>query len=76
MARKRNRFRMMAVWSVLLLEPGLTMSQVAKRLDLKWHQVKSTVVSMDRTGFLLSEDDAGGLYADRIVRLDKKAESV
>ena len=67
--RKRNIVRQLAVYSVLFCEPGLTVNEVAKRLELPYHTVNSAITSMESSGFLLVEDDNGRLATDRIVRV-------
>ena len=57
----RNGFRHLAIWCTLRANPGLTVGEVAKQLDLSPHTVQSAIISMDKSGLLLSED-GGRLY--------------
>ena len=62
MPKPINRYRHMAIYSVLLQKPGSTIGEIASQLNLTYSQVNDVLPSMEKTGILLYEDDERRLY--------------
>lgn len=63
----RNGFRHLAIWCTLRANPGLTVGEIARKLNISHSNATSAVLSMENNGFLLSED-GGRLYPWELVR--------
>jgi DNA-binding IclR family transcriptional regulator len=55
------------IWHMVAIFPGETAYSLARLLGLSDGQVASTLCSMERHGFLVYEDDDGGLHTFGIV---------
>lgn len=54
------------VYQEIVREPGQTYYFVAKRLGLNPHIVSNLLISMERVGMSVSEDQYGGLWPFRL----------
>lgn len=49
--------------------PGLTLMDTAKTMNTSRNCIVNRLTAMDKGGFLLSEDENGGLYSFRVLEL-------
>jgi DNA-binding IclR family transcriptional regulator len=62
MARKPNNERMEAIYATVRSYPGERPGFIARLLGIHRSEVTRLLPSLDRHGFLLSEDERGGLW--------------
>lgn len=58
--KKEDDFQEM--FEMLEEDPGLSAREIARRMEISPSTVTRTLPSMEETGFLLSEDEKGGLW--------------
>lgn len=59
---KPNLERLERIWQIIEREPGITALQIAAILGTYELAVMSALCTMNNNGYLLSEDQYGGLY--------------
>ena len=61
--RTTSRKRLRRIWRAVNREPGVRPAQVARRLGIPRSSVMRALPALDEAGWLLSEDERGGLWA-------------
>ncbi len=59
-SKKESDFESME--QILEQHPGITAAELARKLDVPKSTVQRRLPSMEEAGYLLSEDDKGGLW--------------
>lgn len=64
--RKRGEYEQM--YQIIAQEPGITPAELARRLNVDRATVHRRLPSLEEAGYLLSEDERGGLWPFRRIR--------
>lgn len=62
MARQPKKDRLETIYSVVKEKPGEIPAEIAKKLNLNRSEVTRSLPAMEERGYLMSEDERGGLY--------------